>query len=216
MPKDDNTMELASIAGAGPTSSYFLETMLQGRIKKLHFKDDLHTGKRKQIKRKLLSENKGVLLLDMRQEYNSKTEDYKDIVCDIILVSNDTNEFNEQMIETYKYEHIIKDRRDITGGERIEIKCLDVNNQEINFLTISFYTRENKTLIQGPHDNLMSFVNNHLNLEKSATHDVTSSDPNNMVINQTDNNIDNYETESELSAISSVNEEEYTSLVRRE
>ena len=37
---------------------------------------------------------------------------------------------------------------------------------------------------------------------------------NNMVINQTDNNIGNYETESELSAISSVNEEEYKSLVQ--
>ena len=35
-----------------------------------------------------------------------------------------------------------------------------------------------------------------------------------MVINQTDNNIGNYETESELSAISSVNEEEYKSLVQ--
>ena len=91
---------------------------------------------------------------------------------------------------------------------------MDPSNQEMNFLKISFYTKENKTLIQGPHDNLMSFVNNHLNLEKSATHDISSSDPNNMVINQTDNNIGNYETESELSAISSVNEEEYKSLVQ--
>ena len=108
-PKDDDTMELESITGAGPTSSYFMEAMLDGRIKKLYFKDDLDTGKRKQIKRKLLSENKGVLLLDMRQEYNSKTEDYKDIVCDIILVSNDTNEFNDfkkQTIETYKDEYV--------------------------------------------------------------------------------------------------------------
>ena len=86
-PKDDDTMELGSITGAGPTSSYFMEAMLDGRIKKLCFKDDLDTGKRKQIKRKLLLENKGVLLLDIRQECNSKTEDHKDIACDIILVA---------------------------------------------------------------------------------------------------------------------------------
>ena len=75
---------------------------------------------------------KGVLLLDMRQEYNSKTEDYKDIACDIILVSNDTNEFNDfkqQTIETYKDEYVVKGPRDITGGERIEIKCLDPNKR---------------------------------------------------------------------------------------
>ena len=42
-PKDDDTMELESITGAGPTSSYFIETMLDGRINKLYFKDDLDT-----------------------------------------------------------------------------------------------------------------------------------------------------------------------------
>ena len=91
----------------------------------------------------------------------------------MILVSKHTNEFNDfkkQRIETYRDEYVVKDPRDITGGERIEIKCLDPNNQEINLLTVSFYTKENKTLIQGAHDNLMSFVNNHLNLEKSTTH----------------------------------------------
>ena len=69
-------------------------------------------------------------------------------------------------------------------------------------------------MIQGLHDNLMSFVDNHLNLETSATHNITPSDPNNMVINQTNNSIDNYRIESELSTISSANEEEYELLVQ--
>ena len=49
-PKDDDTMELASITGAGPISSYFMETMLDGHIKKLYFKDDLDTGKKSKLK----------------------------------------------------------------------------------------------------------------------------------------------------------------------
>ena len=46
------------------------------------------------MKSKLLTENKGILLLDMTQEFNLKSGTTDTIACDILTITNGPTEFN--------------------------------------------------------------------------------------------------------------------------
>ena len=94
-------------------------------VKKIFFDEGVDEKKRKQVKLKLLTENKGILLLDMTQEFNLKSGTTDTIGCDILTITNSPFEFNAlkkyritQMRGTLSVNHMIY----IPGGERIIIK----------------------------------------------------------------------------------------------
>ena len=61
------------VDNANKKISFQVEMELNGMVKKIFFEEGVHEKKRKQVKSKLLTENKRILLLDMTQEFNLKS-----------------------------------------------------------------------------------------------------------------------------------------------
>ena len=74
--------------------SFQVETESNGMAKKIFFDEGVVEKKRKHVKSKLLTENKGILLLDMTQEFNLKSGTADTIACDILTIANGPIEFN--------------------------------------------------------------------------------------------------------------------------
>ena len=113
------------VDNANKKISFQVETECSFMVKKIFFDEGVDEKKRKQIKSKLITENKGILLLDMTQEFNLKSGTTDTIACDILTVTNGPVEFNalKKEIQDYLNErYIVSQPYDIPGGERIIAK----------------------------------------------------------------------------------------------
>ena len=122
-------------------------------VKKIFFDEGVDKKKRKQVKSKFLTENKGILLLDMTPKFNLKSGTTDTIACDILTITNGPIEFNalKEEIQDYSNEgYLVIQPYGIPGGERVILK-VDSKKQEVKFLTVSFYNRESKVMLQGNH-----------------------------------------------------------------
>ena len=159
------------VDNANKKISFQVETERNGMVKKIFFDVGANEKKRKQVKSRLLTD-KGILLLDMTQEFNLKSGTTDTIACDILTITNGPIEFNalKKEIQDYSNEgYIVSQPYDIPGGERIIIKKVDSKKQEVKFLTVSFYNRESKVMLQGNHKHLMTFMDKHFVTSKSGT-----------------------------------------------
>ena len=145
------------VDNANKRISFQVETERNGMVKKIFFDEGVDEKKRKQVKSKLLTENKGILLLDMTQERHLKSGTTDTIACDILTITNGPIEFNalKKEIQDYSTEgYIVSQPYDIPEGERIIVKKVDSKKQEVKFLIVSFYNRESKVMLQGNHKHL--------------------------------------------------------------
>ena len=90
-------------------------------------------------------------------------------LCDLIMIldSKDKMENLQQKItDIYTYDNFrVNDPKSVSGGKRIDIEehsTKDNKEVKLKFLTIYFYTKENKVMIQGSHINLEIFIENYL------------------------------------------------------
>ena len=115
------------VDNANKKISFQVETERNGMVKKIFFDEGVDEKKRKQVKSKLFTENKGILLLDMTQEFNLKSGTIDTIACDILTITNGPIEFNALKKEIQDYSnlgYIVSQPCDIPGGERIIVKKL--------------------------------------------------------------------------------------------
>ena len=72
----------------------------------------------------------------------------------------------QKITDFYTYDNFhINDPKSVSGGKRIDIEehsTEDNKEVKLKFLTIYFYTKENKVMIQGSHINLEIFIKNYL------------------------------------------------------
>ena len=149
-----------------------METECNGMVKKIFFDEGVDEKKRKEVKSKLFTENKGILLLDMTQKFNLKSGTTDTVACDILTITNGPIEFNalkKEIQDDSNEGYIVSQPYGIAGGERIIVKKVDSRKQEAKFLTVSFCNRESKVMLQGNHKHLMTFMDKHFATSKSGT-----------------------------------------------
>ena len=90
-------------------------------------------------------------------------------LCDLIMIlySKDKMQNLQQKItDFYTYDNFhVNDPKSVSGGKRIDIEehsTKDNKEVKLKFLTIYFYTKENKVMIQGSDINLEIFIKNYL------------------------------------------------------
>ena len=157
-------------------TTYYIEKEQNGQVIKCYFNDDVPGKKRREVKAKLLSENKGYLIVDMKRDLKvgphsdadtkeDSDSNYDYLPCDILSVLESVSKLKKfkQYLSCYdKQGHIVKDAKPIAGGERIEIDSKDVDNQTSKFLIVSCYNKENKIMVQGSSHNLSAFIDDYL------------------------------------------------------
>ena len=139
------------------------------KVIKLLFGDETDSKKRKDIKSHLLKTNPGLIIGDIKQTFNTTTKKMDSELCDLIIVldSKDKMENLQQKItDFYTYDNLrVNDPKSVSGGKRIDIEehsAKDNKEVKLKFLTIYFYRKENKVMIQGSNINLEIFIENYL------------------------------------------------------
>ena len=132
-----------------------------GKVIKLLFGDETDSKKRKVIKSHLLKTNPGVIIGDIKQTFNTTRKKMDSELCDLIMIldSEDKMENLQQKItDFYTYDNFrVDDPKSVSGCKRIngeEHSTEDNKEVKLKFITIYFYTKENKVMIQGSHINL--------------------------------------------------------------
>ena len=127
-----------------------------GKVIKLLFGDETDSKKRKDIKSYLLKTNPGVIIGDIKQTFNTTTKKMDSELCDLIMIldSKDKMENLQQKItDFYTYDSLrVNDPKSVSGGKRMDTEehsTKDNKEVKLKFLTIYFYTKENKVMIQG-------------------------------------------------------------------
>ena len=140
-----------------------MEAERNGMVKKIFFNDGVdEKKKRKQVKSKLLTES-----------LNPKSGTTDTIACDTLTITNGPIEFNalKDQAQDYSnegYRYVISQPYDIPGRERIIVRSR-FKRQEVKFLTVSFYNRKSKVMLQRNHKHLMTFLGKHFVMTKSCT-----------------------------------------------
>ena len=153
-----------------------------GKLIKLYFDEDADTTKKRKIKANLLKQNRGIVIADMKQIYKMTT---KEMLCNLIMMLDSKKQFeNLQQIIVNFYtsnDFEVKNPKSVNGETRINIDkhiISESENKDIKtgHLTIYFYMKENKVMVQGPYLNLQTFVDKYLydfssSFSSSLTHD---------------------------------------------
>ena len=158
----------------------------------------------------------------MKQIYNTTTKEMDFELCNLIMMLDSKKQFeNLQQIIINFYtsnDFEVKNPKSVNGGTRIGIDKRIISESEnkdikTRHLTIYFYTKENKVMVQGAYLNLQTFVDKYLydfsssltvnDHIVSTTESVTSqgkesehSIPENSIINNKD--VDDHDDLSEL------------------
>ena len=140
-----------------------------GKLIKLYFGDDADIMKKKKIKSNLLKRNRKIILADMKQTFNTTTKRTKFELGDLIMMLDNKNQLEdlqEKVTKFYKSNNFeVRDPKPVNGGKRIDIDehtSKDKKDIKSKYLTIYFYTKENKIMVQGSDSNLQAFIDIYL------------------------------------------------------
>ena len=107
----------------------------------------------------------------MKQIYNTITQEMDFELCNLIMMLDSKKQFEklQQIIVIfYTYNNFEgKNPKSVNGGTRIDTDKHIISESEdkdikTRYLTIYFYTQENKVMVQGPCLNLQTFVDKYL------------------------------------------------------
>ena len=148
---------------------YSIPKECNGKLIRMYFGDDADTTKKKKIKSNLLKKNHRIILADMKQTFNTTTKRTEFELGDLIMMLDNKNQLEdlqEKVTEFYKSNHFkAKDPKPVNGGKRIDIDehtSEDKKDIKSKYLTIYFYMKENKIMVQSSDSNLQAFIDNYL------------------------------------------------------
>ena len=149
---------------------YSISKERNGKLIKRYFGDDADTTKKTKIKSDLLKKNRRIILADMKKTFNTTTKRTEFEFGDLIMMlanKNQLEDLQEKVTEFYKSNNFeVRDPKPVTGGKKIDIDehttSKDKKDIKSKYLTIYFYTKENKIMVQGSDSNLQAFIDNYL------------------------------------------------------
>ena len=105
----------------------------------------------------------------MKQTFNTTTKRTEFELGDLIMMLDNKNQLEdlqEKVTEFYKSNNFeVRDPKPVNGGKRIDIDehtSKDKKDIKSKYLTIYFYTKENKIMVLGSDSNLQAFIDNYL------------------------------------------------------